>query len=221
MKKTKIKEIGQVLANYTELPGVIHEIASGRIDAKTGVASGDPDDVDNFLYFLIDVTINSSETIDDWIRQKSTANEVTELLTDQLEDLEAFQNEIEVTNKELQKNVVQIIKLVSDAIEYITANQVFTKAPEKAFYVYTHSNPMTKKVFYVGKGTGDRAWDTDREKEWHTHVSEIGNIYTVDIVSNNLTEAEALKQEETLILELEDHLVNKEKPAGLSIKAPD
>ena len=31
------------------------------------------------------------------------------------------------------------------------------------FYVYQHKNPNTKEVFYVGKGTGDRINDHERE----------------------------------------------------------
>jgi hypothetical protein len=61
----------------------------------------------------------------------------------------------------------------------------------KKYYVYTHSD-MSGKVFYVGKGTGNRAWTKRDGKAWK-------NKYGVEIVFDGLTEEEALDAEAVLI----------------------
>lgn len=35
------------------------------------------------------------------------------------------------------------------------------------YYVYLHTDPSTKEVVYVGKGTGGRAWDVTRARGGH------------------------------------------------------
>jgi len=59
------------------------------------------------------------------------------------------------------------------------------------YYVYTHST-MNGKVFYVGKGTGKRAWEKRNGKAWETD-------YAVEILFDGLTEEEALDAEAVLI----------------------
>lgn len=42
------------------------------------------------------------------------------------------------------------------------------------YYVYRHKHPITKAVFYVGKGSGDRAYETSgRSVEWLNMRKEI------------------------------------------------
>lgn len=39
---------------------------------------------------------------------------------------------------------------------------------DRPYYVYVHSDPITKKPFYVGKGKADRAFKKDgRNADWH------------------------------------------------------
>ena len=66
------------------------------------------------------------------------------------------------------------------------------------YYVYVHKDP-DGKVFYVGKGTGKRAWSQDRDRVWHRYVSEKrGGQYEVQIIKNELNEEEALELENEL-----------------------
>ena len=86
----------------------------------------------------------------------------------------------------------------------------------KKYYVYTHSD-ISGKVFYVGKGTGDRAWRNNRTKEWKDKINLLSNEYYVEIVYDELTEEEALDAE-ALLIELYgfDNLINKKRESPKS-----
>lgn len=75
------------------------------------------------------------------------------------------------------------------------------------YYVYVHINPMTKTVFYVGKGQLDRAWDYyGRNVFWKRVYNKYG--VDVDIVSHSLNEKDAFDLEQLLILEYRDLGIN-------------
>lgn len=79
---------------------------------------------------------------------------------------------------------------------------------ERRFYVYVHRDPQGS-IFYVGKGTDDRAWSTHRDEVWQRYVSDrLGGRYTVEIVASDLSEDEALEREDELIAKHGRHLVN-------------
>lgn len=66
------------------------------------------------------------------------------------------------------------------------------------FYVYIHRKASDGSVFYVGKGSGRRAyWRNGRNKHWHAIVAKHG--YEVSIVAENLTEPEAFQIEREMI----------------------
>jgi hypothetical protein len=69
-------------------------------------------------------------------------------------------------------------------------------------YVYTHLNPITKEVFYVGIGKGNRAWNqwAGRNKFWENYVNKHG--FEVELIAENLTRKQAEKIEIQLIAEL-------------------
>lgn len=68
-------------------------------------------------------------------------------------------------------------------------------------YVYTHRKATTGDVFYVGKGTRERAWDKyGRSELWHRVVRKHGLIVTVEI--DGLSDADAFKKEIDLISSL-------------------
>lgn len=79
------------------------------------------------------------------------------------------------------------------------------------YYVYLHRNPFTNKIFYVGKGKGNRAYSKHgRSKAWMLYVSNNNSNFNVEIVKEHLSNTEALILEEKLISEYTS-LVNTTK----------
>ena len=68
----------------------------------------------------------------------------------------------------------------------------------KEYYVYAHRKATTGGIFYIGKGTGRRAWYTiDRNPFWQAVVRKHG--FTVEIIEDQLQEWYAYELEQTLI----------------------
>lgn len=71
---------------------------------------------------------------------------------------------------------------------------------DTSYYVYIHRRASDGKVFYVGKGKGQRAWNfSNRNRHW-TNVKNKHGV-EVEIVFDNLEEKEALQIEKDTILE--------------------
>ena len=78
---------------------------------------------------------------------------------------------------------------------------------QNPFYVYALKNPMEKpsKPFYIGKGTGNRAWEhqvniDDSDKGCLIQkIKDAGHNVIHIIIADNLTEQQALKIEAELI----------------------
>lgn len=79
-------------------------------------------------------------------------------------------------------------------------------------YVYAHYT-LDGRLFYIGKGTGGRAWETrNRNRHWRNTVAKHG--LEVRIIEDHLTEQQALDKERQLIAEVGlDHLTNI-RPGG-------
>jgi hypothetical protein len=57
---------------------------------------------------------------------------------------------------------------------------------ENKYYIYFHINPIKNEIFYVGKGTGYRAYrKTGRNKHWKNVVNKYG--YNITIIEDNLS----------------------------------
>jgi hypothetical protein len=68
------------------------------------------------------------------------------------------------------------------------------KKMNNIYYIYFHINPLTNKVFYVGKGKLKRAFDRRKRSDyWNNVVNKYG--YIVDIVHSNLSEEKAFELE--------------------------
>lgn len=69
------------------------------------------------------------------------------------------------------------------------------------FYVYVHKS-ANGEVFYVGKGTGSRAYSKDRQPEWYFYVDKVLNgNYQVEIVVDCISEEDAYRVEDALLAE--------------------
>lgn len=99
------------------------------------------------------------------------------------------------------------------------------------FYVYALKDPRTSPAmpFYIGKGTGSRAFDhlvTPDATKKYARIREIlaaGSKPMVDILVEDLTEAQALRLEAELIsafgtTELGGLLTNAVVPSGLGVR---
>jgi hypothetical protein len=76
------------------------------------------------------------------------------------------------------------------------------------FYVYVHRD-SNRDIFYVGKGTAQRAWSTDRHPVWHRYVARrSGGQHTVQIISYHETSEEAEEVEDSFIALYGNQLVN-------------
>jgi hypothetical protein len=65
-------------------------------------------------------------------------------------------------------------------------------------YVYSHKNPSTNQIFYIGLGEDKRAWSKKRNKFWRDYVKKHGDPI-IEIIKNNLTVDEACSLEKELI----------------------
>jgi hypothetical protein len=84
---------------------------------------------------------------------------------------------------------MKITKLSQKGLELIKSNR---------FYVYEHLKPNTGEVFYIGRGTKNRAYQTrSRNNHWANIVKKHG--LEVNIVYKNLTSSEANQKEIELI----------------------
>lgn len=73
---------------------------------------------------------------------------------------------------------------------------------DNKFYVYVHRKKTDGKPFYVGKGTGNRAYISYRRNSYWKNVVAKHGFY-VEIVFENLEESEAFQLEKDTILEFE------------------
>src|SRR5258706_5574792 len=77
------------------------------------------------------------------------------------------------------------------------------------FYVYLHRDPEGA-VFYVGKGTGDRAYDRDRAPEWHEYLTRFAGRFTVEIPRRDISEDDALDLEDAFMRRHAATIVNRQ-----------
>jgi hypothetical protein len=77
------------------------------------------------------------------------------------------------------------------------------------FYVYVHKD-AAGTVFYVGKGTGDRAHSLDRPPEWEEYVAKkSGGKYTVEMVREGISEDDALVVEDAAMALHASTIINR------------
>lgn len=81
----------------------------------------------------------------------------------------------------------------------LTALENFiTSVSRGNYYVYYHIDNLDDRVFYIGMGCGNRAWDkSSRNDMWKEYTSVCD--YRVSLLASNLSKEEALAIEEALI----------------------
>jgi hypothetical protein len=82
------------------------------------------------------------------------------------------------------------------------------------FYVYSHIRKTDKKCFYIGKGTGRRAWyKLDRNQHWYNTVNKHG--FETIILVNNISEEKAFELEASFCKQIGyENLVNINQEKG-------
>ncbi|MGH7814297.1 MAG: hypothetical protein ACREQI_09890 [Candidatus Binataceae bacterium] len=89
----------------------------------------------------------------------------------------------------------------------VPAKDANQKNPRRS-YVYAHVDGAGR-MFYIGKGTGKRAWSKDRDELWKLYVrNHLGGNYHVQILQDNLSSEQAVGLEGDWIAQCSDSLVN-------------
>ena len=96
-----------------------------------------------------------------------------------------------------------------------------------SYYVYALKDPRSNpaKIFYIGKGTGSRAWDhiitidETRKGKYIKEITDLGKTVLVTKLVEDLTELQALKIESELIssfgtIDTDGYLYNTVIPTG-------
>lgn len=80
------------------------------------------------------------------------------------------------------------------------------------FYVYTHKD-KDGTVFYVGKGTSDRAYSRERSPEWLEYLNKRSDgKFTVEIIRDGISEEDALEIEDAVMKMHGGTIINRVNP---------
>lgn len=97
---------------------------------------------------------------------------------------------------------------VGSPAEPLKADPEAPQIAPRGCYVYAHLTP-SGEIFYIGKGSRDRAWNEDRHYLWSWYVSQhLQGQYTVRILKDTLSSEAAEELESEWIAQHAETLVN-------------
>ena len=81
----------------------------------------------------------------------------------------------------------------------------------KSFYVYSHSKESDGSVFYIGKGTGSRAWDFKKRNEyWKRVAAKYGVIVNIlQMFENGVIDDKIAREEILNTYHIDAHRMDK------------
>ena len=92
--------------------------------------------------------------------------------------------------------------------ERLQRNPATDQVAPRRSYVYGHFTERDVP-FYIGKGTGRRAWSDDRHPMWHRYVTNhLNGRYSVVVLQDDLSNEQAEQLEDTWIAQESETLVN-------------
>jgi hypothetical protein len=200
-----------------QLKALVQQILNDIVEDKFGIEAiptqsefnGYIANIDDFAagaYGAAETTIEALEKFTAGQCDKETLITEAEECYGMLDDFEA----VRWSNNEAKQRYIKFRRAVGDLPDILK----YGTPRRRNYYVYVHKDE-DGKVFYVGKGTGKRAWSQDRDTVWHQYVKErLGGRYNVEIVKNELDEDEALLMENEVMLMHGDRLLNFAKAIG-------
>ena len=172
--------------------------------------AGDPDDLEGLAVDLDSACEDTLEIADGVARGRRDSSDLRVLL-EWHEDISDAMARLTVRNSEAALELKGDIEKLFEAISAASDALGDSLHGRRDFYVYVHKD-KDGKVFYVGKGTGRRAWSKSRHPLWQMYVEDrLGGAYEVEIVKSGLTEHEAESAEAEFMEQYPGQLVNWEQ----------
>jgi hypothetical protein len=172
---------------------------------------GAPEDVENFIETILTECAEwkLGGLFEEFSMRRVGSNDLINSAVEtiaMLEDVEELIEWDDIEIKYIFNQFLRALKHLEQSIDReITAKRVS--------YVYVHRDP-SGNIFYVGKGTRQRAWSKNRHILWRRYVEErLGGRYEVEIIKDKLSEDEAELMEAELMEKYGDRLVNWGNPA--------
>ena len=209
MKKGAHERLTRVIASAKKLSDIVDSWCDedGEYQPERFPILGDPDDLESLAIDLYSACDDTKETSDGIAHGKSDSSDLS-ILLEWREDISDSMADLTVPNTEAAAELKHTIEKMFSAISAASDALGDCVQGRREFYVYVHKDEGGK-VFYVGKGTGRRAWVKDRHPLWHKYVEEhLDGTYEVEIVRSGLMEHEAESAESELMAQYPGQLVN-------------